>query len=218
MSSDVRIDSHRSRGLSLIEILVVVVIASLLAATSTSVLSIAKIEAKKTNTISNLRQCGLALLLYSEEAGGPQYMPPGSVAMSVLSNGITCDLNDYWRPSCAVQSSLPQVGSYGYVPAIVEYMRRDPTETVSWESYLQDHEKVVLMLSPFYGPERVCPFRTPPSLGEGWYEWIQGCRSRGFSTRMPARIPRLLLDGSVEIRQISRQNWLMGAWESGLMP
>lgn len=67
---------HRIEGFTLIELLVVIAIIALLAALLLPALAKAKEAGRKTSCLSHLHQMGIALLLYSEDAGG--YVPRGN--------------------------------------------------------------------------------------------------------------------------------------------
>ncbi len=174
----------KSRAFSLMELLVVIAIIAVLATVLFPVFGRAKQKAKEANSISNLRQCSLALLLYADLYGGEQYMPQYSEAIKVLSKAPTCDLNDYWRQSCTENVYAPLIGSYGYVRGSIV----GDTEA-HWTEYLADQTVgQSLLICPFYGSEHLTKFRgdiEPPTCGPP----IAGCR-------YPDRLLVARMDGS----------------------
>lgn len=67
------------RAFTLIELLVVIAIIAILAAILFPVFAQAKVAAKKTQSISNLKQIGLAIILYTDENDGyPHHSSPSS--------------------------------------------------------------------------------------------------------------------------------------------
>jgi prepilin-type N-terminal cleavage/methylation domain-containing protein/prepilin-type processing-associated H-X9-DG protein len=67
------------RAFTLIELLVVIAIIAILAAILFPVFAQAKVAGKKTKSISNLRQIGLAVVLYADDNDGyPQHSSPSS--------------------------------------------------------------------------------------------------------------------------------------------
>lgn len=175
----------KSRAFTLIELLISIAVIVVLAGVLFPVFAKAKLKAKETNSMSNLRQCSFALLLYSNEYGGDQFMPPYNSAVDYLRKSPTCDLNDYWRKDCKESSVAPLVGSYGYVRGSVVADTDD-----HWADYYSDQTiGKNLLICAFYGSNRLNKFDgdiEPPTCGSP----IEGCR-------YPDRLLIARLDGSV---------------------
>lgn len=137
-------------GFSLVELMVVVAILTLLlsivyAATTRSIKA-----AHRTVCLSNLRQCGHALMIYQVDWG---QIPTGSAVYGALAHAPTCDPEDNWRTNCSSPVTPPRVGSYGYVRLCPEY-----SSDSDWQEALSTARPPLLMVSIFYGERHVTPF------------------------------------------------------------
>jgi len=87
------------KGFTLIELLVVMVIIALLVGLLLPALARAKEEARKTQCRSNLRQMGLATIMYGNDNGGYWPVAGGSQRYNVISNGITNNATHIANPA-----------------------------------------------------------------------------------------------------------------------
>lgn len=102
-------------GFTLIEMLCVVAIIATVAGLLLPALASAKKQAKMGVSMSNLRQCEAALLIYTEGETRSTDYPNRDTACRVLNSGIAYDPADYWRSGPDVPSPYESmVGSYGY--------------------------------------------------------------------------------------------------------
>ena len=143
---------------TLLELLVVIGIVAILAAIIFPVFTRAKTEAFKATTLSNLRQCGQAIVIYS--ADYDDRLPVGDGAYAALAKAPTCDAKDYWNPECKMPTRAPLVGSYAYYGLI----EQDETEL---NSYLIENGGPVLA-AIWYGKHRVAQFdgMQPPRINQ----------------------------------------------------
>jgi prepilin-type N-terminal cleavage/methylation domain-containing protein len=95
MARHEKMPSDGLRGFTLIELLVVIAIIAILAALLLPALARAKSKAQQTTCISNLKQVGLALVLYSDDFAG--YWPFASDSTQPDPNIWTKELQPYIR-------------------------------------------------------------------------------------------------------------------------
>lgn len=102
----------KRKGFTLIELLVVIAIISILAAMLLPSLSRAREQARRTSCKNNLKQLGLALIMYSNDYSGS--FPTGSGShladlTLLLSRGYAKDPNSFECPSASYQAQTIQV-------------------------------------------------------------------------------------------------------------
>ncbi|MDR3692018.1 MAG: hypothetical protein P4L46_21745 [Fimbriimonas sp.] len=172
----------RKSAFTLIEVMAVTVVVILIVGIAAPVFARAKKAAKRVTTISNLRQCGIALNLYTADNSEDRDVPSIDTARTVLMSAPTCDPSDTWRTSCTQAFGGPLIGSYGYVRGLRFY--NDPAGL----AFLRKASNPVIMVSIFYTNPEVPMFHgeSPSSM-----EIATG------SFSMPTGIIGLRLDGSV---------------------
>lgn len=155
----------KSRAFTLVELLIVVAILSIIAAIVFPVFARARWNARKTVSTSNLRQCGMALLIYCEDYDGLRSMPSYDKAKELLKGYPTCDPNDSWRTGCQQDWGRPLIGSYAYVRGIKRF---DSEHQDAWEDYYVSPgggwwgQKGSLLISIFYTESVPMPLHDEP--------------------------------------------------------
>ncbi len=158
-----------------------------------------RMSASKAATLSNLRQCFVALSLYTADYDGDQSMPRYEVAVAVIPPEATCDNADYWRRGCAEATEQPLIGSYGYVRGTAMGLTEQ-----DWRDYLAaGPEGKTLLICPFYASTHLQRF-TGESIPSTCGPPVQQCM-------FPDRLIGLRLDGSV----VSRSNSIGGPYPRG---
>jgi prepilin-type N-terminal cleavage/methylation domain-containing protein len=153
----------KRRAFTLIEILVVTAIIAVLAGILLPVLAQAKRSAKRASSISNLKQCGIALLLYTDQHNGIEDLPTIENARVVLAKAPTCDPNDYWRKGCSEEFGDPLIGSYAYVRGLKGFTG----SADGFKAGFNSSGTVAMMMSVFYADPAYPAFRgdMPPVAG-----------------------------------------------------
>lgn len=177
----------KRRAFTLTELIIVLGIIAALSALLFPVIVRAKRSAMQAESISNLRQCGVAIALYMEGedlTGLPDY----ETAKTLLANAPTFDQADYLRVNRKAVFGPPLIGSFGYVRGVDEYGAHwgKPNE---WRQFLQEHPDPYLFASVYYGKRPVVPFDgndRNPCLAD-------------LSCAFPSRLIRVKSDTSVRI-------------------
>ncbi|MES2459287.1 MAG: DUF1559 domain-containing protein [Armatimonadota bacterium] len=114
---------HRSNGFTLIELLVVIAIIAILAAILFPVFAQAREKARQTSCLSNLKQIGTAVLMYSQDAD--EMYPPYS---SSYPSGFAFSNTAYWYFGLVMQSdsAAKLVPSAGLVQS---YLKSGPVQS-----------------------------------------------------------------------------------------
>jgi prepilin-type N-terminal cleavage/methylation domain-containing protein len=160
---------HR-KAFTLIELLVVIAIIAILAAILFPVFAQAREAARKTSCLSNLKQCGLGLLMYAQDYD--EQTCPWDIAVKANGDPTT------WG-ACAPGPPCPQ-DAQGF--------------DLSWDRLIQPYTKNSLITScpsdlttgsgmfPKGGGPAIRSFSMPGNMGGGWCPWTP--------PRQMAAIPR----------------------------
>ncbi len=157
-------------------------IIGLLAGIIFPVVAVTKSRAKMATCISNLRQCGTALVIYEEGGDEVLALPPYPVAETVLARAPTCDPSDFLRTGCSSPFARPVIGSYGYVRGFSEL-----DDSTTWSQEASSGSVHYVLASVFYGDR-------PVHLFDG--NELDPCLADG-SCSMPSRLIRSRPDTSV---------------------
>ncbi len=101
---------------------------------------------------SNLRQCYVALSLYSSDDLSTEALPPQPVADALYHSDVKFDPGDYWRKPGQPTMFRSMVGSYGYANAeLCTTLSGQPVSCI--EDVLG--KRYPMLLSIFYSSERL---------------------------------------------------------------
>lgn len=191
----------KSRGLTLVEVMIVAAIIAVIAALSMGPIIRTKQSGKRGVATSNLRQCYIALSLYAEDHGGLPVLPSLTAARSIVQAGTDRDPADHWTRT-GDQQLDPLVGSFAYIRGAVPFDNEDSYQTIR---YLVDQGAgFKMMVSVFHGSEKV-----------SYDPW-------GFPATPKATAPDKLLalyyDGRIKLVQRSNEEGIGYGWASLFLP
>jgi len=147
-------------------------------------------DSHRAASISNLRQCSIALMNYCNDYDGSTSMPSYDAAVQLLSNMPTCDPGDTWRSNCSARPlGAPMVGSYAYVRGIPTY-----TSQQAWLYNIDTTNNPAILASVFYANNIPAPF-------SGDMPNIQDCFPSVQRCELPDRALLMRLDGSVDFKK-----------------
>ncbi|CAN5586041.1 hypothetical protein BH11ARM2_BH11ARM2_21660 [soil metagenome] len=149
----------KCQAFTLIELLAVIAIIAVLAALLFPMLGAARHRAQDPVALANLRQAGMALLMYMD-GEGDRAPPVWSAARSVVPAASACDPRDFWPEACSLGRETPMIGSFAYVRAVVPYRPEDGPDTGSMAvQQLEDEQRrVPLLIDVFAAQNRFLPF------------------------------------------------------------
>lgn len=176
------------KGFTLLEMVVVLSMIAILSSVIWPVIYNARLLARRTASISNLHQCGLALRLYCDDYGGPEALPQHQTAAQVLKNAPTCDPNDTWRKSCDEVFGPPLIGSYAYAREATSNL----TSPEGWDYYIHGKNPAILV-SIYYANDVPLPFH-----GERPQNVDYTAPGYPRNYLLPDFVLKLRLDGSVK--------------------
>lgn len=140
----------KKNGFTLIELLICLAILALLAAILLPAIIGAKKNASSIAAINNMRQTGMALVMYQDSNGD---LPLGQAAYDAVPEPVLCDPMDYWRSNCSGQFGEPLLGSFGYVRYIEEC-----NTFAKYQTCVETYPKMAWLSSIFHGDDKVRPF------------------------------------------------------------
>ncbi len=183
----------RTSAFTVLEIITVTLIVAVVAGLVAPTLVAAKLASKKATSISNLHQCGIALLLYVEQ-NDDGTLPSFDLARTLLGALPTCDPAESWRKSCSERLRDPMIGSYGYIRGTPLFQDEQGARVIQLAS------NPIVMISIFYARYQIPQFQgDQPPLNLCQTAINVGCR-------YPSGLIGLRYDSSASILRVPLAN------------
>lgn len=186
------------RAFTLIELMICILIVSILASLLFPVFSRSLKSAHGVGTISNLRQCYLALATYeSDNSEWPDY----EQSILALAKAPTHDSGDYWKVSHG-KVYEPMIYSYAYIRGVKYSFGSDALWHAFQSEQLSKGQAIPLLASVWQSEPRTefvsssAVFPTPPSFFRCWAE------RRCF---IPPRVTYVFLAGNAKAMQFKHE-------------
>ena len=185
---------------TLIECLAVIAIIAVLVGMLFPVLAVAKSRSFETVTMSNLRQAGISLEIYSPD--GSVSLPYASAKVA-LESAPTTDPSDYSEYKLNRNWPEPFIGSYGYIRGARPF--NDDSEMSDFVNELYEGRPYPVMASIWQGEPKV------RVLDPVWEPWTGGgvspaareCLSKR-TCLLPDRLDYLMSDGSAKVHSFRK--------------
>jgi type II secretory pathway pseudopilin PulG len=183
-------------GFTLVELLTCVAVLVTLMGLLMPVIVAARKSGLRTVSISNMRQCYLALTLYAGEADVSEALPTREAAWQLLDPKIIHDPADTWNGTADMKTYPGMVGSFGYVNAKLCYTSQGVPVTCVGDVFRQ---RFPVLISVFYGPEPI------PAYDYTHFNFSP-------MVYLPPRALALWTDGRVRLENVERSGKSLMSW------
>ncbi|CAN5567083.1 hypothetical protein BH11ARM2_BH11ARM2_13820 [soil metagenome] len=148
-----------TQAFTLVELLTVVAIITILAALLFPVLGAARHRAQDPVALADLRQAGMALLMYMD-GEGDRAPPVWSAARAAIPAASACDPRDFWPEACSLRRETPMIGSFAYVRAVGPFRPEDgpDSDSLTVQQLEDERRRVPLLIDVFAASNRFRPF------------------------------------------------------------
>lgn len=210
-----------NRAFTVIELLVCITMVGLLMGLLFPVFHNARQTSLKAQSVSNMKQVGMAVLLYSTWNDERGYPPLAKDIEPTVPRSILCSPLDDWNRLClSAPSKRPMLGSYGYVPDIFDSSYRVSGYISGypdfWMKLTEKHGAPALLVDPFEAETSSCPYLDQNSLATG--DPLSDSRHRQFCREnYPGRAVHLppvstYLDTALALKKLPIPRGYNAAW------